>query len=603
MLSKSKKQLLRFLLLLCACTVAIDLCAQDGYQLKIDYTEEISVPKEIQSIPTIFADSLSVVQAAINHIQELRASSYLMAEPLEGSWEENIFKYVVHPGPAFTWAQIRNGNIDEFLIQQSNVLLKRQEKKAVSPAGLVELESRILKAAENSGYPFAKIFMDSLTITTDQISGVLQMDKGTYIKFDEVKIIGDVKISPKYLQEYLGIEYGAPYNAEKINSIGNRMRELVFLEESKPATVTFRGKSAIVNLFLKNKKASKTDLIFGVLPRDNSLNPEDRQRPLFTVDLTLDWNNRLGLGERIFFQFEQLRPQRQEGEFSITYPYILGLPFGVNADLSIYRRDSLFLEVNSEIGLQYLFEGNNYVKAFWENRSTNLLQVDTNSIIASQRLPAQLDFNNALFGIEWQNQQLNYRFNPRKGWETKLRAGFGNKKVIENNDILALARESFEPQIVYDSLNEKSWQVRMEGSIAGYLPLGKISTIKTSLSGGAIYSPAKIISNEQFRLGGNRILRGFDEESFTASVYAIGTVEYRLLIGTNSYIFLFGDVGYIEDSSGEKKVFDQPTGFGGGVTLETKVGIFGISLAFGSQNAAPLDLRKSKIHFGYLSLF
>jgi len=593
----------RLVLLLCSFIVVGEVMGQSGYELRINYTEEVSLPKSLEEYPSIFADSISATQAAISHIQALRSASYLMAEPLETVWEKQMLTLTVNPGPAFTWAKIKNGNIDEYLIQQSNVLLKRQEKKEVSPVALVELENRILEAAENSGYPFAKIFMDSLTISEDQISGVLRIEKGTFITFDEVKIIGDVNISPKYLQEYLGIGRGDPYNAKKINSIGTRMRELVFLEESKSATITFRGKSAIVNLFLKNKKASKTDLIFGVLPRDNSLNPVDRQRPLFTIDLTLDWNNRLGLGERLFFQFEQLRPQRQEGEFSITYPYILGLPFGVNGDLSIYRRDSLFLEVNSEIGLQYLFEGNNYIKAFWENRSTNLLQVDTNTIIASQRLPAQLDFNNALFGIEWQNQQLNYRFNPRKGWETKLRAGFGNKKVIENNDILALARKSFDPQIVYDSLNEKSWQVRMEGSIAGYLPLGKISTIKTSLSGGAIYSPAQIISNEQFRLGGNKILRGFDEENFTASVYAVGTIEYRLLIGTNSYIFLFGDIGYIEDSSQEKKIFDQPTGFGGGVTLETKVGIFGISLAFGSQNDLPLDLRKSKIHFGYLSLF
>jgi len=599
----ASSKILRFLLLLCPFIAMGSVFAQSPYKLELDYTREIQLPKKLEEFSDIFADSLSVEQAAIQHIQTLRSASYLMAEPLESSWKDQTLKLVINPGPSFTWAEIRNGNIEEYMIQQSNVLLRRQEKKLVNPAALIELENRILKSAENSGYPFAKIFLDSLTVSEDQIGGVLRMDKGAFIKFDEVKIVGDVKISPKYLQEYLGIEYGAPYNAEKINAIGNRMRELVFLQETKSATVTFRGKSAIINLFLKNKKASKTDFIFGVLPRDNSLDPENRQSPLFTIDLTLDWNNRLGLGERIFFQFEQLRPQRQEGEFSITYPYILGLPFGVNGDLAIYRRDSLFLEVNSELGLQYLFEGNNYIKAFWENRSTSLLQVDTNSIIASQRLPAQLDFNNALFGIEWQNQQLNYRFNPRKGWATKLRAGFGNKRVIENNDILALARQSFDPQIVYDSLNEKSWQVRMEGEIAGYIPLGKISTIKTSLSGGAIYSPARIISNEQFRIGGNKILRGFDEESFTASVYAVGTIEYRLLIGTNSYIFLFGDVGYVEDSSGEKKVFDQPTGFGGGVTLETKVGIFGISLAFGSQNEQPLDLRKSKIHFGYLSLF
>ncbi len=603
MLSRQSQILSFFLPLVFLISSLSMLHAQDEYRLKIHFPEGHTVSKKLQEYDAVYADSLSILQAYASYVQKLRVESFLQANSDRGEWKERTYHAYLQPGPSFTWAKINNGNVDAYLLNESNVNLKRQEGKKISPADLVKLEQRILTIAENSGYPFTKVYLDSIVISEDQIAGTLMIEKGQLMKFAEVNLVGDIKITKKYLQEYLGIDPGAAYSAEKVNAISNRIRELVFLQESKRSTVTFRGKSAIVNLFLKPKKASRTDIIVGVLPRDNSQNPTVVNRPLFTIAATLDWNNRLGLGERIYFQYEQLRPQRQEGEFSVSYPYIFGMPFGVNGDLKIYRRDSLFLEVNSELGLQYLFEGNNYIKAFWENRQTNLLQVDTASIINTSRLPKQLDFRNVLFGLEWQNQQLNYRFNPTKGWATKIRTGFGNKQIQENNSILALARESFDPQMLYDSLNAKNWQIRMEGSIEKYFPIGQSFTLKTALKGGAIYSPTKVISNEQFRLGGNYLLRGFDEENFTASAYAVATVEYRLLLDVNSFIFAFLDYGYIEDSSGDETTYDQPLGIGAGFAVETKVGIFGFSFAVGSQNDLPLDFRQVKTHFGYINLF
>jgi hypothetical protein len=41
--------------------------------------------------------------------------------------------------------------------------------------------------------------------------------------------------------------------------------------------------------------------------------------------------------------------------------------------------------------------------------------------------------------------------------------------------------------------------------------------------------------NELFQIGGNRLLRGFDEESQFVSQYLVPSVEYRYLIGQNSY--------------------------------------------------------------------
>jgi hypothetical protein len=44
-------------------------------------------------------------------------------------------------------------------------------------------------------------------------------------------------------------------------------------------------------------------------------------------------------------------------------------------------------------------------------------------------------------------------------------------------------------------------------------------------------------------------------------------------------------------------------GFGIGTSLETKSGIFSLAYALGQSFQEPLQVRRSKIHFGYVAYF
>jgi hemolysin activation/secretion protein len=99
------------------------------------------------------------------------------------------------------------------------------------------------------------------------------------------------------------------------------------------------------------------------------------------------------------------------------------------------------------------------------------------------------------------------------------------------------------------------------------------------------------------------LLRGFDERSVFATRYVVLTLEYRLLIGQNSYLYAFTDGGYLEDVTTSTRRFNKPLGFGAGLTFETKVGLFGFSLALGKLQDNPVDFRNVKTHFGYVNLF
>ncbi|MCB0675920.1 MAG: BamA/TamA family outer membrane protein, partial [Saprospiraceae bacterium] len=184
-------------------------------------------------------------------------------------------------------------------------------------------------------------------------------------------------------------------------------------------------------------------------------------------------------------------------------------------------------------------------------------------------------------------------------------AGF---KTIEPNPAITELSDPADPEfnfsVLYDSLEERSTQYRLVGQLEQFFPLFQSSALLLRNRSGWILSPGQAIyRNEQFRIGGNRLLRGFDEESLFVTLYSVFSLEYRLLIDRNSYFYLFGDYGYIEDRTVAVRRFDRPLGFGAGLSFETRAGIFGISLAIGRQQDNPVDFRNPKVHFGYVSLF
>jgi hemolysin activation/secretion protein len=112
-----------------------------------------------------------------------------------------------------------------------------------------------------------------------------------------------------------------------------------------------------------------------------------------------------------------------------------------------------------------------------------------------------------------------------------------------------------------------------------------------------------LFESEAFRIGGLKTLRGFDEESIYATMFGIGTIEYRFLLDQNSYLFAFFDGAYYENRATNKRVTDRPFGFGLGISFFTKIGVFSLNYALGKQFQNPIDFRAGKIHFGVVSYF
>jgi len=228
--------------------------------------------------------------------------------------------------------------------------------------------------------------------------------------------------------------------------------------------------------------------------------------------------------------------------------------------------------------------------------------VDTSEVKLTNTLPDVADMNSTGIGIQYIFNNTDYRFNPRKGNDISITGSFGKKSIKKNNSITQIKDPGFDANSLYDSIKLNSYQFRISGILSKYFPIGRQSTFKLSANAGW-YQSQNYFQNELFRIGGFKLLRGFDEESIYANNYVVGTLEYHYLVAKNSWFYSFTDLGWADYNVNAVKYNHTYIGFGVGLSLETNTGIFSISLAEGKRDDSKLNFQQTKIHIGFISLF
>ena len=512
-------------------------------------------------------------------------------------------KVKLYIGEKYQWAQISTDSVEPYILENTGWNEKQFENKNIDFPRLRLQEQKVIEYFENSGYPFAAVSLKNIAIKDDKITGELHVTKGPLYHIDSIHVYGKVKIKNLFLQHYLGIYNGSVYNDQKLQQISKLIRDLPFLQEQQTWDVSMLGTGATLNLYLEPKRSSQVNVLIGFVP-GNTISGKAQ----ITADVHLDLKNSLGNGESILLNWQQLQPQSPRLNLGFSKPYIFNSNFGVDFSFSLLKRDSSYLQLNGILGFEYMISSNKTFKIFYENESDFLLAggVDTNRIIYSKQLPPNIDVSSGNVGIGYHLVNTNYRLNPRKGNELDITASGGIKKTSKNNDIVNLKdplNPNFDFNSLYDSIKLKTYRFKIVATAAHYFPLGKMSTFKTAANIGLLESPQNF-QNELFRIGGYKILRGFDEESIYANQYAVFTGEYRYLVGTNSYFFGFSDLGFTKTKFNAVQYSNSFISGGIGLEFETKFGLLNLSYAVGKRNNVNFDIRNSsKIHFGYINYF
>ena len=234
---------------------------------------------------------------------------------------------------------------------------------------------------------------------------------------------------------------------------------------------------------------------------------------------------------------------------------------------------------------------NAVMKVFAGKKTNNLISAEPYQNQIALPDVADMQLINYGLGLQWQN--LDYRFNPTKGYDINITGTAGQRTIKKNIKF---------PDIWYDSLDLKTNQYRFDVIADYYFTLGKSSVLNIGATASHIQGE-KYFSNELIRFGGLKSLRGFNETSFSAPSLVMGKVEYRLLLEQNSFLFVVFNQAFYEDKSKVDVFSDQPYGLGTGINFETKAGIFSFTYAVGSLQDQALSFRDARIHFGLVNLF
>jgi outer membrane protein assembly factor BamA len=571
---------LAFLLLL---TIAFSLPAQKVYTLDIRANDplllkSLSYKKTHASAADLNKELQKVLFECYDNAYLAAVYDSVITDSLSGMAYLNF-------GAQYKWAKLEKGNADEGVLSEIGFREKLYSGKPVSYKNVKKVQEKLVTYYENNGYPFASVKLDSIVITEGQMSAKLHLEKSREVKIDSVVIRGNAKITPVYLYNYLGISPGSRYDESQLKKVNTRIAELPFLRAVKPASVTFTDKYTKLVLQLEKRRASQFDGIVGILP-DNKTG-----KILFTGDVRLKLQNGLGRGELIDLNWRRLQEQTQDLKARLVYPFILRSPFGVDYNFKLYKKDTTYLDVTQNVGLQYLLSGGNYLKVFYNNKTSTLLS--TKGLEYLTTLPPNADVSTNMYGLGFRFERLDYRLNPRKGYTLQMNASAGTKVIKKNTRL---------NPVVYDKLKLNSAVYNGELEAAVYIPFAGRSTVMIGNQSAFLYGETTF-RNELFRIGGLKSLRGFDEESIYASSYSILSLEYRFILEQNSYLYLFGNGAWYENNEVADYVQDTPYGFGAGISFETKAGIFSINYALGKQFSNPIELKSGKIHFGIVNYF
>lgn len=530
-------------------------------------------------------DSLAINQLAKEIQNKAIQKGFVMAQYKIQKKDTNTIEINFDLGKQFQWLYLKFDAIYRDILYKAGYKSIDYEQKPLKFSKIEGIFEKVLRICENTGYPFASIMLDSIQINNEQVNAKIKLDLNKYIKIDSVIIKGNSKISTYFIYNYIGIKAGKAYSESKLVAIDSRIKELSFLKSIKPYEFTFTPNYNKLVLYLDNKKANQFDGVLGFLPSEKTGKIE------FTGQAHLKLQNALNKGELIDIDWRKLQLNSRDIKAKLSYPYLVNTPLGIDLNFKLFQRDTLFIDVSQNAGLQYLLSGNNYFKVFVNNRKLSL--VSTNGLEFLNKLPEYADVKTITYGIGLKMEQTDYRFNPRKGYKVAANVATGNKSIIKNPKINTQLYE-----------NVKLKTVLYHGDLLGdfYIPIFKQSTINIGIKAASMFTE-NIFLNESFRIGGNNSLRGFDEESIYATSYGIGNLEYRVLFEQNSYLFLFGNAAWYELKTSTTYVSDLPYGFGAGVSFQTKAGIFSISYALGKQFDNPILVRAAKVHFGIVSVF
>ncbi|WP_191906479.1 BamA/TamA family outer membrane protein [Hymenobacter baengnokdamensis] len=542
-------------------------------------------------------DSLTALRTVRELVLALQADAYLTASADNIRWGRDTVRVRLYVGEQFRWAYLHNGNLGDGLLTRAGYREKFFRRTPWRPADWVALQERVLTEAENQGYPFATVGLDSVRFSGHDIAGRVVLKRGPVVYFDSLQVIGTSKTKKRFLTQYLQIPPATPYSQQRVDAISALLRQLPYVRLRAEPEVRFARNRARVYLLLDERSSSQFDAIVGLLP-----NTDGTSGVQFTGDVTIALRNMRGGGKQVALQWRKTDALSQLLDASYLHPNIFGTPLEVGGTFNLYKQTGNYLTIKPRVQVSYPTARAGRLSFYAEQQSSRLL-LDSLGYVAINNqnvLPTYVDSGYNSYGIGYSRANLDDLYFPHRGLFFSAQGGVGTKTVRRNASI---------SESLYNGLALRSTQYSFGARAEHYWALSRQAVLLVRLRGEGLFNQ-QLFLNDLFRLGGLNSLRGFSENQFYTNAYGVGTVELRQFTGPEGYVFVFADQALLQAYSYQATTLgahtpDTPTGLGAGLSFRTAAGLFQFVYSVGRSGFlnTGFSLASSKIHFGLTSRF
>lgn len=431
------------------------------------------------------------------------------------------------------------------------------------PSSMMELTA----IQNQKGNAFARLRLAEIEKDgSDELTATLILEAGTARTVDSIVVQGYEKFPKSFLRHYSGVKIGKTFNKKELVGQSESLNSLGFVSSIKPPEALFRKDTTIVYFYLEKQNNNLFDGVLGFAT------DEETQKLELNGYLNLELNNNLDFGEQLLLNYKADGKEQIQFRAKTVLPYLFKTPFGLNAELKIFKRDSSFVTTEQQFQINYQVNPNSQTYLGYRGfDSSNLLD----QTVAGTPIE---DFKSKFLiaGAMYRKTQ-NHRLFPTKTYMS-LDIGAGTREQKDRTED----------------------QYRAEAQLGNIFQLNKKNSIFVQNTTSSLFSGTFLV-NELFRFGGINSIRGFDENSIDASLFSVINTEYRFQFNEGVFVHSIIDIGYFENQTLflKQKLYS----FGFGLGLTTQAGLFRFIVANGSSEEQNFNLSNTKIHINVSSRF
>jgi outer membrane protein insertion porin family len=445
--------------------------------------------------------------------------------------------------------------------------------------------SSLLTDFENRGFPFAMVKIQSVhfyddSISNDQYADIyLALEEGRKSRIDKIEVTGNTSTKDYVITRELRIDSGEEYSQQKIENLPRRLNKLRYFDPVPvPQFYIDSQNNGVLLVNVKERNTNNFDGVIGYVPA-----VKDNESGYVTGLVNVTLRNIFGTGRAAAIRWQKLTRESQELELKYLEPWLFGYPFNLNAELFQRIQDTTYVQRRLGGALEFLATEDISASAF----------VSTEEIIPTERtVPVFTVYNSSSLttGLGLKIDLRDDPIAPTGGFLFETVYSFSKKKINGPAEYITPGLET-DPNLQ-----------RITVGFTAFYEIFVRNVIAVSVNGKELTGPF-FEQSDLWRFGGTRTVRGYREEQFLASRIAWANLEYRLMLTQRSFAFLFFDAGYyFLDAVPEKgvaKLEDYIFGYGLGITVETAIGLLGVSFALAQGDS----FSEGKIHFGIINEF